>query len=221
MAPKVDSKGRFVLTPVNGWDRLRSMLDPKLFDERMKRNLKKATQLNALIIVKEIRKRIQGGGYSANAALTTLLKGSSKPLIGPGDNELFKAITHQMVNESTAFIGVLRSARSESGKPMVDVAGAVHEGVEIVVTDAMRGLFLVLAKVTTGDMSPDKLTGRAAILYKQLSGRGPVKPLKASTTAIRIPPRPFIRSVFEDPTIKKKIKANWMAAIALSYKGKG
>jgi hypothetical protein len=225
---------------VGAWKRLRVMLDPDRFKREAEKNIAKATRLNAMIIQKEIRQRMKkGGGYSANAALTVMIKHSSKPLIGVGDNELFKAITYEMIDSFSAFIGVKRSATDKDGEPLVDVAEIVHEGATIAVSDAMRGLFQILATATATDaktftpkrkgMIPMKsagkyseppatpasarLVGRAKELYDAVKGRGVVKPLKRSTTAIVIPGRPFIKAVFEDPDVKAKIQHNWKMAI--------
>lgn len=229
---KRDKLGRFLLAPIGDWQKMRALLNPTKFQAALKKNIRRATEINALIILKEIRKRVQEGGYSANAALTVLIKGSSKPLVGTGDDELFKAVTHEMVNDFSAFIGVLKSARGKSGEPMVDVAAVIHEGMTIKVTDKMRGLFIALADATrpperkwdkdpatgrftsrTATRKETPLTGRAKEIFDQIKGRGQVKPLKPSTTQIVIPPRPFIKSVFEDPKIQKRIQENWKKAI--------
>lgn len=216
--PPRGSGGKFTLAPVGKWKKLKAMLNPGVAGKRMEEAIRRATQFNALLVQKEVRKRISDGAYTPNAQLTILIKGSSKPLIGPGDDELFKAITHQMVSPTVAFVGVLRTARDASGKPLVNVAEIVHEGMEIAVTQKMRNLFILLAKATRGEVPPSQLTGRALEIYQQIAGRGVVYPLRASTTTIVIPRRPFIRSVFEDPAIIKRCRANWEKAIAAAIK---
>jgi hypothetical protein len=204
------------LVPTGAWGKLRLMLDPKKFKAKLEKNVRKATKLNAALVEREIRKGIQSGSWSKNAQLTVMFKHSRSPLIGPGDAELFKAITSEMVDSFTAFVGVKRM----SG--MFNVAAAIHEGSTIAVTPKMRGLFLVLAAASRGEKVG--LSGRAKEMFDMLGGAGEIRPLKDSTSTIIIPPRPFIRMAFENPTVKAKIQANWQKAVAATFsvpKGEG
>ena len=201
------------------WDKFKMIMKGAKFDKLLHENVRRANTYLCLYIVKQIRREIQGGGYEKNAELTTLLKGSTKPLVGPGDAELFKAITKEIVNDFSAFVGVLRSEKSASGEDLVNIAEVVHEGSTITVTEAMRGMFIAMAAASRGDMPESKLEGRALELYNQLKGRGEIYPLKADTTAITIPARPFVRKVFEDPEVMKRVQDTWAHAMKASFQG--
>ena len=176
--------------------------DATAFGKRLARNVRRATKLNALAAVKEMRATIQNGGFKANAPLTVALKGSSKPLVAGGD--MFQSITTEQLNDDDIFVGVLRS---EDGFDIVDI---VHNGAVIPVTPAMRWMFMLLAKASDGKMDPSKLEGRAAELFSQFQGW---KPLAESTTTIIIPERPFAVVAFSKDSLIKLCRENWEAAV--------
>lgn len=199
------------------WGKLKHVVDRSRFESALKQNIRQATQRNAMRVVADIRKRITGRAYSPNAALTILIKKSTKPLVDDGD--LFQAITHQMLNDKTAFVGALK-ATQVNGQSAADLAAILHEGATIAVTPAMRGLFFILAEVGAGKKPASELTGRAADLAQRLGSRlKGIKPLRASTTHIVIPPRPFLRESFEDPQILGKLKQEWERAVSSSLTG--
>lgn len=186
-----------------GWDAFAKAIDPNTFQRVLRRNMQVATTLNGKIVEAAIRRAIQGGDFEPNAALTVMIKGSSKPLVDHG--EFFKAVTSVSVGPMEVFIGIVKTAEE------YNLALALHEGVDIKVTPAMRGLFFYLWRASIGDMEPSKLTGRAAELWERAPGGW--KPLKASTSVIHIPGRPFIDEVFEDESLKKTLADNWNAAL--------
>ena len=144
-----------------------------------------------------------------NAPLTIAVKGSSKPGVDKG--ELFKAITYKVLSPYTAEVGVLK------GDKTVNIAIAFHEGATIPVTPAMRGLFAALASASQGKAT--NLGPRAQELFGRYKGW---KGLRASTTHIKIPGRPFIRKALEDPANKARVYQNWHQALlaAASMSGK-
>ncbi len=174
------------------------------FQKRLNRNLERATKLNALAAVKTMRQVITLGGFAPNAPLTVALKGSSKPIVAGGD--LFQSITSQEV-PGGYFVGVLRT---DDG---YDVVRIVHNGISIAVTPAMRWMFLLLSKASSGEMDPGKLEGRASELYSKFQSW---KPLSESTSAIVIPARPFVTVTFERPDLIALCKKNWAEAVRLA-----
>jgi len=213
------SKISFKLT--GQWKRLGMLLDPNAFQGRLARHVERATQLNALLVQREIRKYIQTGrgGYAANAPLTTALKQSSKPLVD--DADLFGAIATRKIDPYRAFVGILRQSRDRSGNRMVNLAVALHEGTSIPVTPAMRGLFYALHAVSTGQADSSTLTGRAKEIWERVGGKGVVVlPLKPSTVAIVIPSRPFIKKVVEQESIIHQCRDNWTRAVGYALGGR-
>jgi hypothetical protein len=167
-----------------------------------------ATSRNGLFAIKAIRNAIKKGDLASNSALTADIKGSNKPLVDRGD--LFGAIAKKQMGARAVFAGVLQEHDSYS------IAETLHEGRVIRVTPAMRTLFRVLWMASEGTLSPSKLTGRAADLWKRMPG-GWV-PLSKSTVAITIPSRPFIREAFENPELKDKVIASWQRAIVTALR---
>lgn len=185
-------------------------LDPAAFTQNMRTNVRKATVLNGKIGEAYLRKAIQSsrGRLKPNAPLTKLIKGSAKPLVDQG--LLFQAITSRVKDDFTVFIGVLRTSES------YDLITTLHEGKEIKVTPAMRGMFFMLWRASIGEIDSSSLTGRAAELWKRKQGGW--FPLRDDTVAVIIPARRFMRLVFEDPQFKKLVKDNWTKALAASFK---
>lgn len=179
--------------------------DPKRMTSAMRKHLRRATAINGKFAEAEVRQVIKSGRkLERNAALTIAIKGENKPLVGL-TSEMFRAITSKVINDTAAFVGVLRTDDA------FNIAEIVHDGHTIAVTPAMRGMFFVLWKASEGSMVPSKLTGRAAELWDQMPGGW--KPLRKSTTAIVIPSRPFIDIAFESVNLKKRVEGNWNMAI--------
>lgn len=193
-----------------GWKKLRAMLAPDKLLPALEKNITKATIFNALLARKAIRENIQSSKFAVNAGLTILIKGSSKPLVGK-DARLFNAITYQLINPYTVFVGAIRKSGDTDTVNLIEL---LHEGASFPVTPAMRGMFFYLWKLTTGKMNESKAEGRVAEIYARIKGTGKIiYPLKDSTSVITIPARPFMRSVFEDAALAAKMKANWVNAI--------
>lgn len=191
-----------------GGKRLMSALrDQSGWRATVERHMQRATQLNALVAEASIRDIIKGGGFEANAPLTSAIKRSSKPLVDKGD--LFKAITSQPRNAFEAFVGILMT------DGLYDVALAVHDGVSIKVTDKMRNMFYVLWQASIGEIPASKLEGRAAELFARYKNW---RPLRESTSNIVIPARPFIRKAFQSRELRAKVKAHWELALTAAFR---
>lgn len=208
--------GMIGYTPTAGWGRFRAILRGAQFTAALEKNIGMATRFNALQVQKAIRQNIKHAASTPNAALTILIKGSSKPLVDHGD--LFQAISHQIITPYSAFVGVLKK---ENDEHVTDLIKTLHDGGTIPVTPAMRGLFFYLWKLTTGALTRDKVTeGRLTEIYDRIEGTGKIiYPLKDTTTAIHIRPRPFMKEVFDDKEIAKYCKINWTKAIDSAIKG--
>jgi hypothetical protein len=200
------------------WRKFARAIDPDRVGPALERNLQKATIVNAMYVISEIRRRIKRRAYERNSAFTVLLKRSSTPLVD--DSDLFNAVTHQVVSPTAVFVGVFRTARDEDGKSLANLAELLHEGGVIQVTTAMRNMFALLAAVGSGEVSKSELTGRAAEIAARLKGRiKQMKPLKDSTRALVIPPRPFLRAVFKDPKVLKRVRKTWEKAVQDTLQG--
>jgi len=201
MPPRIDFKLD------KGWKRMAKAVDKKKFQARVRQHVALETRRNGQRGAKAIRQSIKRGDFAANAALTKAIKGSSKPLVDNSD--LFKAVTFKVGSWDEAFVGVLRTDDS------FNIAEMLHEGGEIKVTAKMRGLFYVLWLVSQG-ADPSILSGRARELWERMPRDW--KPLKASTTVIRIPKRPFITNIFNDPAFIKVVHEGWEKAVKRAFR---
>jgi hypothetical protein len=192
-----------------GWKKLSIVIAPATLTTKGRTIIQKANGIAGLYAVRAIRQKVRSGDYTPNAPLTISIKGSSKQLVDSGN--LFKAITHQMVDPFTVWVGVKFTS------DIYNIATALHEGVTIKVTDRMRGLFDILFRTYKGKVSPSKLTGRAKELW-EMSKNKEFFPLKPSTSQIVIPPRPFIRDAIEDPDLHVRVRQIWIEAIAAAMR---
>ena len=195
------------VTFTGDWDKISGKAIAGAFTGKLNINLRRATTLNAMLVKKAIRRKIQGRIPPANSALTQAIKGSSKPLVDKG--QLFQSITHRVISPFTAEVGIAK------GNAYANIGAAVHEGAVIPVTPQMRGLFAVLANASRGNSSG--LTGRAAQLFARNKDW---KGLKKSTTSIKIPSRPFVKLAMADIALRNKLYANWQQALGGAITGK-
>lgn len=199
------------------WAKMHAILDPARFKSDLNQNMMRATIEVGLWVSAEIRRRIRARRYTSNNPFTVLLKRSSTPLVDDGD--LFGAITHKPVDETSVFVGIFRNITDDTGRNLANLAELLHEGGAVPVTEAMRNMFRVLAAVGRGELKRTQLRGRAAELAQELGQRlKQLKPLKDSTTIIRVPPRPFLKAVFTDPKVLARIKKTWERAYSTTFK---
>lgn len=114
------------------WKRLEKALK-NCMPARMDRALNKAATQCALLLVREIKKGITsqapgGQAFAPLAQATIDKKGSSKALIDTGF--LLSSIT-QVIQGDTAFVGLLRGARSKSGEELVNIGAVMEFGATI------------------------------------------------------------------------------------------
>ena len=196
MAGKVKLKGR--------WVGFKKAMDPRRLTPELQRSMKLATMRNGKYAERAVRKLLQEGIRPPNADLTIAIKGSAKPLVDTGFG-IFQAITSVVVSDTEVFVGILRKDSS------YDIGVALHDGVTIKVTDKMRWMFWALWQASMGKRDPNTLTGRAAELWSRRPGIW--LPLRDSTVAIKIPPRPFLEAAFQDPELKRLVTKSWEKAI--------
>lgn len=190
-----------------GMKKMEMALNSKQFNKIMRRNMRRATQLNGMVAQAAYRKAIQSGVRPGNAALTQAIKGDDKPLVGT--SEMFNAITSKVVNDFTAFAGVLRS------DGIYNIAVIVHEGASIPVTQKMRNMFYMLWQASIGRIDSSELTGRAKELFEAMQDW---YPLKESTNFIVIPGRPWMRQANDNPELKRLVRNNWQQALKASFR---
>lgn len=183
---------------LTGFEELKKALDPRAFERRLRREVKRAMVANAQIAEAEVKKDIYAGAtFDPNSQRTIAIKGSSRPLVDNGD--LVKSVDGQVVKWDLAVIGVLRSkqVKGEDGKTedIKNIAVIVHEGAVIRVTDKMRAFFAAMSRKHPGKWFP----------------------LDPKTTVIVIPPRPFLESAVKKE-LRPRMKEHWEDAIRRALK---
>lgn len=186
---------------LKNFDQLKRILDANKFSRVFKDQIKQATKTNALTAADAIKVAIAQGLTPDNHPLTEILKGSAKPLVDSGD--LLASINGRAANWNLAFIGVMKEKRKKglpfaSKKALIGqiaIAAMLHEGIDIKVTDKMRRFFTIMA----------------------MKHPGRVKPLKAGTTVIHIPGRPFLEEAFAASLITI-YRQNWEQAVDATFR---
>ena len=156
------------------------------------RAMKKAT----LMAMTEITDRIRGGRYKKLSPLTAFLKNlegySSTPLIRRG--ALLRSITREVVTPYKGVVGVNKNATwRKKGGGTVDlgsIALGLHEGMRIRITEKMRIAFI----------------RKMGALRAKAGGASMLSRRGSKKNIIRIPPRPFIKEVFDDPAFIVKVE---------------
>jgi hypothetical protein len=202
------------------WQQLLKALDPRRFEQALRLEIRRATQKNALIVQREIRKRIQEGQYAANSPLTLAIKApKSKPLVVTGG--LFGAIAQELASDYVAFVGLKFGAKSKDGADLVNVGLALHEGFTLDVTPKMRAaVFARLTKSKSRKAREAREAQLARIPGSRIPG-GTVQGPRLETAARSkwvIPSRPFVRQVIEDEAVQRLIRHSWEQAVATALR---
>lgn len=176
---------------LQGFEALRDMLVGSEFEMRLSINMRQTNKLLAALGSGRLTKEIQGGKFAANSPVTVFLKGSSKPLIDHAD--LFGSVSGKAVSDAYGFVvGVKR--RTVGGK---NLAHMLETGFTVPVTPKMRKWFFAKARESGGRF----------------------KPLKASTTHLRTPPRPYMeQAFFLDKSFQLVVVTKWKEAVHKTFK---
>lgn len=162
----------------------------------------KAMKKAVLMTMGEIQQRIKDGRYRKLSPLTQTLKSmegySNTPLIRTG--ALMRAITRDVIGPYTGVVGINKNAKGKRGRDPVtgrftaaeisNIAITLHEGARIRITDKMKRGFMRRMKMAA------KKSGGASMLRRRGSSKG----------IMRIPPRPFIKDVFNDAAFVRKVE---------------
>lgn len=171
------------------------LLKPEKFKDLLERNVATAMKTIGLLAEDEIRSDINKGKWKPNAAMTLALKpGITTPLRGEPPSALVQSINSGLVHWDEVHVGVLRdrTVPGRDGKPdyVMSIAAALHKGFTIKVTPKMR---------------------------RFLSSLG--FPLSPSTTRMRVPARPFLRSAIK-AAMKRRYAVEWDRAAQATLAGR-
>jgi hypothetical protein len=206
-----------------GFAAFSQVLDPKINQRLLQKHVGRATGRIAVLGKRRVREYIRAGvpttgGAIGVAELTSLTKkGEKRPIVGTEGLDLFNSVVGRSEGWATAIIGSYRFVGD------LNVSKLVHEGATIPVTQRMRNMFWLLWLVDQGKYDPNKLTGRAAELYRlagsKRKGGQKFKRLAPSTTVIVIPPRPFLsRPLIEDANFRRETQEIWTEAVRATFR---
>lgn len=201
MAAETDIKVTLKWYPI-----VKNMQNPARVRAALKAEFKIAGAIVGMALEREMRKAIERGIGPANRPMTVALKGSSKPLVGPGEPRLFKAITHKVQPTSRGgqvHVGVMRTHKE------ANVARIVAEGRIITVTRRMAIMFKVLRSIQLG-YGGAATSERAQQLLNESRGQFP---MLSEGETMAIPARNFGLVVLRDPNTKRLVERTYSQAV--------
>ncbi|MGE0229454.1 MAG: hypothetical protein AB7U23_13205 [Dehalococcoidia bacterium] len=199
---------------MTGWAKLQAQLDPERLKRRFQAILPAAHARVGERFVAIATDRIDDRDYETNAPLTIALKGSDLPLVGE-DGTLRGSITYNVRGAQRVDFGA-KSPRLPGGQLLYAV---LHEGATIKVTPRMR--MAVMAKLREKEKSIKALKRKSAKRKKDLAwiqeahaalkAFGDANP--GASAYWTIPPRPFLREVWEDKTWRRFARKTYVDAL--------
>lgn len=207
------------LTLTGDWNGFQENLSPT-GAARLRRNMAIATQRNARLLVKFMRRliteqQVRGGGtsFTPNAKLTRYIKRSSKPLMHTA--QMARSITWRSFghDDLSAWVGL----------PTLGPRNAyriAHNGGQIPVTFGMRRMFWALYQATRKDRpwhGPIQLRGRALEIALKMRPGVTIFPIGRGTTRLYVPGRPFMLRALFDTEFQRQAIANWQRAVEKTF----
>jgi len=176
---------------VKGLKELEAAFGPK-FVLSLRKKVRKANLVLAVRFQTQLRKTIgKSNLYHKNDIVTTIIKGSNKPLNHTG--KLVDNVDSKIVQSGWGF-DVWAQKLGGNGQ---DITALLHWGGNVAVTEGHRKFFYAMFKKTSGA----------------------IKPLKKSTTHLFIPARPYMLYAFKKGTgTRRLLNKYWNNAVARAFK---
>lgn len=176
---------------LQGYETFLQMLKKGDYNRVFRMKLRRTNKRLAMLGAARLSQEIRSGQHAPNSPLTAWLKKSSKPLVNHAD--LLGSVAGKVgSNWYSFYVGVKRT--TPNGK---NLAHMLETGFTIKVTPKMRALFFHWARESGGRF----------------------KGLKASTTHIRVPPRPYMRQAFfDDKAFQTLLQEEWKNVIHATFK---
>jgi len=188
------------------------------FRKNLEREVRKATILNSLLVIKAMGRKIRDRSFKDNTDLTLALTRGQIPLLK--DKNMLDAMSYQLQNAFVSEVGWLEGRESTGGVTgqtiqMQKLVELVNEGYMITVTPKM--IAAIMAALRNRKTKSGRLTKKAKTALDAFEGteggggRGQWK----------VAARPFVEQVMTDPELIKTIRKNWSEAIERAYLAQG
>lgn len=180
---------RFIDYPVDmefkGFDEFQALMKEQGFANEIRNAMRQKNRALALLGKAKLVNTMLSGQFAPNSPVTIALKKSSKPLVNHGD--LVGNVGARSVSWQSFHVGIKRvTPRGQN------LAHMLETGFTIRVTPAMRRWFFYQAKESGGKF----------------------KPLRESTTVLKVPARPYMRAAFfEDESFAQFVHKEWLGVI--------
>lgn len=219
---------------IGDWSKFIKAMSVDKLEQRLDRQLLVANKRIGRQFVGNAKRRIRAGRYAPNSPITTIIKGSSKPLVDRGD--LIQSITFK-ASPRLLLVGIIRA---KSGDEKVNIGRTLHEGATIDVGKNPKQRAAVWAKVReavsatrllalTGKRRELVVSATRAISLRGRKGtpmtdrqrrawfaRQPKTAGRTGKSIWRIPARPFITDPLSEPVFIEFVKKTWISAIQIA-----
>lgn len=200
-------------------EEFRKFTNVEAFDGTLQKHVRKALIKASLLLLKEVKQRIRDRKYEKNSTLTIRLMGGKKDVPLAKKLNLFRAMAYKLNDMWTSEVGFLSAAKSTGGvtgdsRDIKKVVELMHSGYTINVTPKMlAAIFKSFDKQRT---KKGKLTknARETLAFFQNKGGG-------GRSIWRVPPRPFMTDVLNDPKTDLMIRQCWREALEATFKEQG
>lgn len=200
-------------------EEFRKFTNGEAFNGVLQKHVRKALIKASLLLLKEIKQRIRDKKYEKNSTLTIRLMGGKKDVPLAKKLNLFRAMAYKLNGIWMSEVGFLSSAKSTGGATgkSIDIKKVVelmHSGYTINVTPKMlAAIFKSFDKMRTKKGRHTK-NARETLAFFQNKGGG-------GKTIWRVPPRPFMTEVLNDPKVDLMIRQCWREALEGTFKEQG
>lgn len=162
------------------------------FQGKLQQASRQATKKAVLFMLSKIDERIRSGRYKKLSPLTKLMRQmegfGDTPLLRRGG--LVRALTTDVVSAFEGNVGLLKTVKGKGGpKDFTNIGPLLHDGGRIKITAAMRRAFA---------RRINRLAAKQGVSL--LNNRG------SSKNVVRIPSRPFMSEVFDDPMVAAQVE---------------
>lgn len=150
------------MCPLTGdWDKAEEVL--KRLSENCGKGMGRGLALAAMALARVWKIGITSGkfGLKANAQITVIGKGSSRPLVNHDD--LVRSIRHGRVGPLAYAVGISRNAKGRDGQALVDLA-ALHERGGVIRRRRAKALAIPVTKKAERAGSPRDFPGELAFI---------------------------------------------------------
>lgn len=193
---------------------MKRLLNAAILGKNLDREIRRATKTASLFLIKMIIVEIKQKKYIKNSKFTLAFKSTEIALLD--EQHMIRAITHKIIDSFTSEVGLLAEGEGKeptggkfgrsSARSMKQVIELMHTGYVVKVTrKSLAAMKAALARKGTKEAQELLAVFNSPTATTKRKG------------AWRVPPRPFLTRIFEDPETIVKLKKIWEDAVIRAF----